>query len=375
MLCYQSSREMAYIPADDPCNPGLVDDNYVNTDYLCGYELEPSKSGVYYHRSKLHRPSAGFDNVPLGCAHLHSSNGGYSSAIRNLDSPSPNRSWSLHPAIQSSTAFFTDSNTQSPYYQDGMNGISSWSPSGRADPFLFSGAIVTEPARHQWKSINAPPAEQCFDFRLGIEPQNEARLGFNGTTKDDEDSYTTPLFDLDKSSFTNDVCAVNRIGCCTSNNLANSFTEDRPTQHQSAINEEDHREVSVDDLSDMFPGCHRGHRASAHFKKSPVRPRSSSPKDPWLATSSTSSSTPGSTIGPVDEIWKCSACGRVLATKGTKNRNRNKRRHHCPGTGPKYPCHICPKVLKRDDTLLLHLRKQHPETNVEPPQPRKRKTL
>ena len=369
---------MAYIPADDLCNPGLVEDSHLDMNFLCGYEPEHSKSGLYYHRGKVHGPSSGFNNSPLGCAHLYSPNGGYSSSVHKLDSDSPNESWPLIPAIKSSTALLTNWNTQSPYHQDGMSSVSTWPPPKRADPSLFPSPVVTEPAGHQWKSNNNPPTERWLDFPVGIEPQIEARLELNGTAIDDEDSYTTPLFDLDKSSFTNDMRAVTRTGRYTSDNLAINLShtvEDRLTQHQSAISKEGHQEVPVDHLLNIYPGYHHGHRVSAHSKKYPVRPKSSSPKDPWLATSSTSSSTPASAIGPVDEKWTCSVCGRVLATKGTKNLNRNKRRHHCPGTGPEYPCDICTKVFKRDDTRLLHIRKQHPETNVEPPQLRKRRTL
>ena len=376
MLCYHSSQEMACIPADDPCNSGGMDYSYVNTNFLCGYEPEHSQSGVHAGRNRAHGPSSCFNNIPFGCAQLHSSsNVGYSPSIHTLDSDSSNEPWYLHPAVEDSTALLTKSNTQSTYYQDGT-GTSSWPLSGRVD--LFSGAIVTEPAVPRSESKNTPPAERWSDFPLGIKPQNEARQGFNGTTKHNAGCSTTPLFDLDETSFPIDVPPVTRTGCYTSSNWVNTSSqtvEDRLTQYQNAINEGDHQEASLDRLLSTFPGCHPGYRVSAHINKHPIHPWSSSPKDTWLATSSTSSPAQASTLGPVDESWTCSACGRVLLTKGTKNRNRNKRRHHCPGTGPKYPCHKCSKVFKRDDTLLLHLRKQHPETNVEPPQPRKRKTL
>ena len=368
---------MARVPADDPWKPGLLEDHYSNTNCIRGYEPEDSDSGVHFHRATVHRPSSGFNYAPLGCSHLYSSDRGYSSSVYDMDSSSPPEPCSWHPAIQSSTAVFTNWNTQSPYHQDGLSSISSWPPSSRADPFLFPGPVVTEPAGRQWKSYNTPPAERWYEIRRRIEPQNEAQLGFNGTTKGAGDSYGTPLLDLDKSSFTNDVRAINRTGCHTSDNMASTFShtlEDRLTHHQNAIDEEHNQESSTDHLFGVSPGCHQGHRVSAHATNCAVGPRSSSPKNPWLANSSTSSSTPPSTLDPVAEIWKCSECGRVLATKGTKNLNRNKRRHHCPGTGPEYPCDICAKVFKRDDTRLLHIRKQHPETNVEPPQPRKRKT-
>ena len=378
VLCYQSSQEMACIPADDPWKPRPLEDNYSNTNCLRGYEPQDSESGILSHRVPVHRSSSGFNNGPLGCAHLHTSNRGYSSSVWNLGSSSPPEPWSWHPAIESSTALLTNWNTQFPYHQDGISGMSSWPPSSRADPFLFAGPVVTEPASHRWKSNTTRPAERWYDFQHGIEPQNEARLGFNETAKGAGDSYSIPLFDSDESSFTNDVCTTKRTGCHTSDNLANTFThtfEDGFTHQHNAIDEEHHQEVSTDHLLDRSPGCHHGHRVNAHATNYPVRPRSSSPKDPWLANSSTSSSTPASALDPVAESWKCGVCGRVLATKGTKNLNRNKRRHHCPGTGPKYPCNSCKKVFKRDDTRLLHLRKEHPETNVEPPQPRKRKPV
>ena len=363
---------MTRVPGDDPWRPEPLEDSFSNTQR--GYEPEDSEFGAHYHRATVHRSSSGFNNGPLGCAHLFYSDRGYSSSIYDLDSPSPTEFWSSHSANQSSTALLTNSNTQFLSYQDGTSGISSWSPSGRADHVRYSGAAATEPAGHHWKSNNQPPAEQRFDFRS--QAQSEVRLEFNGTTKGDEKSYATPQVDFNKASFTNDVHAGNCTGCHTSERLANTFSltpDDRLTQHQSAIDEEICQTISVDRVSGILPECLQGHSVSAHATEYSGNPRSSSPKDPWPATSSISWSFPASTLGPVAESWTCSICGRVLATKGTKNRNRNKRRHHCPGTGPKYPCDICDKVFNRDDTRLLHLRKQHPETNLEPP--RKRKTL
>ena len=366
---------MVRIPADEPWNLVSVEDDYSNTNRLRGCEPENSESGVNNQRSTVHRLSSSSNNGPLDCAHLCSSNRGYPSSVHRLGSPSPPEPWSRHPAIQSS-ALFTNWNAQTSCYQDGISGISSWPPSGRADACLLSGPVVPEPAGYQWKSNNIPSAERWYDFQPGIESQNEAQLGFNGTAEVAGSSYRTPLSDFNRSSFTNDVRAINRTGCHTSDNLAHSFShtvENRLTHHHNALDEEHHQEVSTDHLLGISLGCHHRHRVSAHATENPVHPRSSSPKAPLVATSSTVSSIPACAPGPVAESWKCSVCGRVLATKGTKNRNRNKRRHHCPGTGPKYPCAMCAKVFNRDDTRLLHLRKQHPETNVEPPQPRKRK--
>ena len=369
---------MVPIAADEPWSPVSVEDDYLNTSCLLGCAPENSESSVYDQRPTVHRPSSSFNNGPLDCAHLYSSNRCYPSSVHGLGCPFPPEPWSRHPAIQSSTALFTNRNAQTSYYQDGISGMSSWPPSGRADACLLSGPAVTEPAGHQWKSNNIPSAERWYDFQPGIESQNEPLSGFNGSAKVSESSYGTPLSDLDRSSFTNDVCAIYRTGYHTSDNLASSLyhtVENGLTHHQNALDEEHHQEISTEHLSGISLGCHHRHRVSAHARESPAHPRSSPPKEPMLATSSTFSSIPACAPGPVAESWKCSVCGRVLATKGTKNRNRNKRRHHCPGTGPKYPCDICAKVFNRDDTRLLHLRKQHPEINVEPPQPRKRKTL
>ena len=365
---------MAQIPADGSREPGSLE--YIFSNTKCGYELEHSESGVRYRSATVHGSSSCSNDVALDCAHLYSSSGGYSSPIHDLESPSLSGFWPLHPAHQSSIALPTDLNTQFPSYQDGMSGISSWSPSDTAKPLPFSEAIASGPAGHCWKSRNTPPPEQCFDF--GREPQNEVRTEFNGTTEGDKESCATPLVDLAKSSFTNDMRGVNCSGCHINDRLANSFShtvEDRFTHCQSTINADTCEEVSVDHTSGILRECHQGHRVSTQATKDPVNPRSSSPKDPWPATSSISSSIPDSTLGPVAESWTCSGCGRVLATKGTKNRNRNKKRHHCPGTGPKCSCNICDKVYNRDDTLLLHRRKQHPEANVKPPQPRKRRTV
>ena len=364
---------MAFFPADDSWKLESSEENCSNTNGIREHEPENSESGVRFHGVTVHRPSSGFNYGPLDCSHLYSSNRGYSSSVYDMGSSSPPEPWSWQPAIQSSTAPLTNWNTQSPYHQDGMSGIFTWPPSSRADPSLFPRPVVTEPAGYQWKSNNNPPTERWLDFPIGIEPHTEARLGFNGTTKGTGDSYETLLFGFEESS---SVPAINRTGCHTSDNWATTSShtfEDRLTHQQNAIDEGHRQELSTDHLLGVSPECHHGHRVSAHATNYLVRPRSSSPNDPWLANSSTSSSTSPSTLDPVAEIWRCSECGRVLATKGTKNLNRNKRRHHCPGTGPEYPCNICAKVFKRDDTRLLHLRKKHPETNVEPPQPRKRK--
>ena len=266
---------MVHIPADDPWNPGPVEDNYLNTNCLRGNEQEDSKSGVHNHRVAVHRPSPGFNDGSLGCSHLYSSKRGYSSSVYNLGSSFPPEPWSWQPAIQPSTARLTNWNTQSPYHNDGMSGTSSWPPSNKADPFVLPGPCVTEPAGHQWKPNNTPPAERRYDIRRCIEPQDDARLWFNGTAKVAGNSYGTPLFDLDRSSFTNDVRAINRTGCHTSDNLANNLShtiEDRLTHHQSAINEEYHQEVATDHLLGISLGCHHGHRVSAHATENPKAP-------------------------------------------------------------------------------------------------------
>lgn len=361
---------MAHVPADDPREPGPLEDNFSNAQG--GYELEHFESGVHCRGATVHGSSSCSNDVALDCAHLYSSSGGYSSSIHNMESPSLPEFWPLHPTNQSSIALPTDLNTQFPSYQDG---IPSWSPSDTANPFLFFEAIATGLAGDCWKSRNTPLPEECFNF--GRKPQNEARTELNGTTKGDKRSCATSLVDLDESSFPNDLRAVNCSGCHINDRLTNTSShtvEDRVTHCQSTINADTCEEAPVDHLSGILPVC-QGHRVSAQATKDPVNPSGSSPKDPWPATSSRSSSISVFTLGPVAESWTCSGCGRVLATKGTKNRNRNKKRHHCPGTGPKYSCDICAKNFNRDDTLLLHIRKQHPEANVEPPQPRKRKML
>ncbi len=192
------------------------------------------------------------------------------------------------------------------------------------------------------------------------------------------------LFNFDGSSLdgqrnldASDALVDNRPGYILSEDSATSYTlsfeNDRHEGKNPATYMYEYEGPLVEYPSRTSPVWLQGNHIRARSASDPSSPSRLSPQDSPPPSSSSLLSKSVSNTPPDEESWKCDNCGRLLTTKGTKNRNRNKRRHRCPGTGPKYPCAVCPKSFNRGDTRLLHLRKLHPEIHIEPPRLRKRK--
>lgn len=233
-------------------------------------------------------------------------------------------------------------------------------------------------------SDNTTPPDRSFNVRLGLEQQPLALSQVAKTSNYDAHhqdllSYFDSFLHSERKSNTSDALADSRAAFPISDDSAtpyfHSFEDDRHEQQINTIHMGEYEETVAENLLGTSSISRHEHPLQIHPASDPTSSSMSSPKDPSLAPLSTTSPISAITIPPIDDSWECDNCGRVLATKGTKNRNRNKRRHHCPGTGPKYPCPICPKSFSRGDTRLLHLRKWHPDIQKESPRPRKRKNL
>lgn len=242
------------------------------------------------------------------------------------------------------------------------------------DPF---GAIDIEPAWHNpWPGTSKRP-ERCCGIRCDEEQQPQTSSPTVETGTDDAQDTAT-LLGLAEPLLhgrTSDALAVNCAGCSTSETgvpYSSYFENHQLPQKQMAIHMNDYVETGVELPPDISTSFRHGHRAEVHATNSPTSLSTSSPRDSLHTSKPMTSAT---STNPTEESWKCENCGTVLKTKDTKYRNRNKKRHHCPGTGPKYPCPTCTKSFNRDDTLLVHLRKRHPEMSTKPPRPRKRPEL
>lgn len=305
----------------------------------------------------------------------------HSSSLYPLNSYSA-RARSSYQASQSLPEFLTTCDTRFAPHPDGPSHTFSSSMFGITRPYDLLGTIDICSAGRESGPEHTTPPDQSYVVRCGLEqqPQNSSPVT---ETSIYEAHHGTLLFGLDGSSLhsqTSDALAINRAGCFLSDNLAEPYSysveDHRRAQNQNAIFVDDYEEVPVEHLSSTSPVWRHGNQLGAHSASDPTSPSLSPPRDLSQASLSTAPSISASCKKPSsDDSWKCDNCGRVLATKGTKNRNRNKRRHRCPGTSPEYPCPICPKEFNRSDTRLLHLRKWHPEVNIKSPRPRHKKNI
>ena len=174
-----------------------------------------------------------------------------------------------------------------------------------------------------------------------------------------------------------DTLADNPAGYMISENSVTthnfSFENDRNEGGKPVTYMDEYEGPLVETPSRTSPVWRQGNQIRARLASDPSSLGKLSPRDSSSPSSSSLLSKSVTITPPNEESWKCDNCGRLIATKGTKNRDRNKRRHRCPGTDPKYHCEVCPKSFHRGDTRLLHLRKWHPEIYNEPPRPRARK--
>ena len=236
-------------------------------------------------------------------------------------------------------------------------------------------AISIVPIGHKSAPDNTTLPDGFHNVRCGIEQQPQAPV-LAAATKSYDAHHGDLAFGLDEPSSQSGALPVNRAEYTTSDKPAKPYfraVEDhRHAQEWNAIYWGSNGKTSVEQPSSPSPVW----RHKYQFKVPPAAdPTSShglgkqgSPLGPSSLVSSTSSLR-------TNDNWSCATCGTIFTTKGTKNRNRNKRRHCCPGTGPKYPCPICPKSFNRGDSRLVHLRRWHPEMHTKPPRARKGKDL
>lgn len=369
---------MNFSHVNGPWNSEPVEKNYGNTfqipddkwDSIIGLDRSDA---TQYQSPPVYRTAA------LGSTESYSSIGGNTSPMHTPSGSRSTGARSSYLAIVSPQAFI-NFDTPFPYSQDDMNEPCLYSTSGGTRSCKSSGAVRTEPAGYKSDSDGTLQPDRSENVR----PDQEQLLQASSPETDSSrnDAYHAALpFSLDGSSLhphTSDALTVNR-GLITSDELAKlyfySIEGHRQVQHRSGMDVDGCEGAPVEPPSGKSPVWQGRHQLRVCSVSGPMHPPSPSGKGSSPTSPSAILSTLATKTLSNDDSWKCDSCGRVLATKGTKNRNRNKRRHKCPGTGPKYPCAICSRLFNRGDTRLLHLRKQHPEVHTDPPRPRKRKDL
>ena len=314
------------------------------------------------------QPSSKAQKAAFGFAHSLSHDGGCFLPFYDPSSLSAGAR-SIHSPFLSPPAFLTISNTEYTYHQCEMSETLPLSTtSHRSSPSDSSGADFADLFGHQWESDNTVPPDRCCNVREALEQRTEELS--NSTDANRDDSLNISLLSgLQRSFSPCHALAVNRALWSTSDTSGKPYYHSTDHHHcaqqQFAIYMEDHEEGFLGLTLDTSPVW--GHERQLEVD-SPICPGILSTGDSSLTSPSPCLLTSASPILALD--WTCEKCGTILATKGVKNRNRNKRRHRCRGTGPE-----CSKSYSRGDTRLLHLRKCHPECHVNPPQPRKRKTI
>ena len=239
------------------------------------------------------------------------------------------------------------------------------------------GAIDIESSWYgPWPGTSKFP-ERCWGIRCDREqqPQTSSPTVETGTNDAQDTATLLSLAGFPSHSHTSDAFAVTCAGYPTSESdlrYSYSFKNHQHPQEQIAIHMDDYVETIVDLPPETSAPFRHGPRAEVHAASNPTYLSDSSPRASSHASQPMTSAT---STNSTEESWKCENCGTVLKTRGTKFRNRNKKRHHCPGTGPKYPCPKCTKSFNRGDTLLVHLRKRHPELRIKAARPRKRPEL
>ncbi len=296
-----------------------------------------------------------------------SNNRGYPLSSDPSSSPYVSEISTGYPSVQSPTGLRDTLDAQVTSHLDNSDDRFPSTTFNIAAPLDLFGAIGIDSASHELGPYNRTPPDESHGINCAFGKQSQ--LPFLPLETSDYDANF--LFGHHEPSVASGALPVNRAECFTSDSSVkpylHSAEENQRAQANSAINldESDHVPFLPSFTSPAWQ--HRKH-LKVPSASEPAPTNGSSPKDLSLVSPYTASS-------PSDDTWKCNNCDTVLATKGAKNRNRNKRRHRCPGTGAKYPCSICPKSFNRGDTRLLHLRKRHPETPIEPPRRRKRTTL
>ncbi|KAF6219977.1 hypothetical protein HO133_003802 [Letharia lupina] len=335
-----------------------------------------------------HSDATGHQELPeptiasLGSTSQSSQSRGYLSSLQPSSSLYFAGAQSSYPAIQLPANSLATFDAPFTLHAGGTSEMFVTSTLGDASSSNSFEAVGTASAGHESGLDNTTPSDESCDVSRGLDQQSLALSGAVNTTryeahhKDLRSNFDSTL-QSHKNQETSDALADSHAGYVTKDNPATPysyfFEDDRREQRQNGIQMDEYE--AVEQPSGIYPVPRHGNEPGARLASDRTSPSSLSPGDSSQAFLLTTSLTSATQTHSTNDSWKCDDCGRVLATKGTKNRNRNKRRHHCPGTGPKNPCPICPKSFNRSDTRLLHLRKWHPEIHMEPPRPRKRKDL
>ena len=277
-------------------------------------------------------------------------------------------------AIESPPACLNSFEASFPDCQDGYNEVQSYSISNSTNSFNSFGAVSAEPAGFKSGSDRITQPDRSYNVKLDQTELPQAPSPNTAISRYETYHASLP-FDLETSSLhpdTRDALAGNRAGCTSDESVKAYFysTEGhRQVQQQSDMYMNDCEGAPVGLLSSVPQVWQGGHQPEVNPASARTSPITSSGEASLLTSPPTISSTSAGKATSNDDSWKCDNCGAVLATKGLKNRNRNKRRHRCPGTGPKYPYSTCHKSFNRGDTRLRHQRKWHPEMHMQ----RKRK--
>ncbi|CAD6588361.1 MAG: hypothetical protein ASARMPRED_003534 [Alectoria sarmentosa] len=275
---------------------------------------------------------------------LHN-NGGHSSSLYPLRNPFSAGARYTYPDIQPATDFHA---TSDPRFTLDLGGINETSSSLTLGNLVFSNsreAVSTGATGHGSGSVITIPPGGSYDIRHSLEQQPLTPPRFTKTSTYDR-NHEDRLYGIasslhrQRSPDTSEALDAYRAGCITSDNSVkpyfHSVEDHRRAQSQNAIDLDKYEDALVEPpLYSSLESRHK-HQLGARSACDPISASRSSPRDSSLASPATIPSISATQVPPTDDIWKCDDCGRVLATKGTKNRNRNKRPHRCPGTDPKY---------------------------------------
>lgn len=295
-----------------------------------------------------------------------------------LSTPPSARARTSYQTIQSPTDSLTTFNSPlAPH----LSWLSDPFSSPTFDTPLPSGAlraIGIVPAGHDSAPDNTTLPDGFHDIRSGLEQQPQAQL-LAAEAKSYDAQHGDFPFGLEEQPSQSSPIPVNRAEYTTSDNLAKPYFRavegHRHTQEWNGTCWGSTEKTSVEQPSTPSPVWRHKYQLKVPPADDPTSSHGLGQQGSPPGPSSTLSTTSTTISLPIDDDWSCATCGTIFTTKDAKNRKRNKKRHRCPGTGPKYPCPICPKSFNRGDSRLVHLRRWHPEMHTEPPQARKEKDL
>ena len=355
--------------------------------------LESSKSAEHIYENKIDTPDddwweSTFDTSHADATEQRATLVPTTAALRsvppffNSGSHSPSLHSSSHPYvgarsdyqnIQSPTDLLPKFDTQPTHYYGEPNNTFLYSNLPDALSYGPLQGIGIESAGYAISPDKATSSHRSLGISCGFEQQPRLPFHSNAARSYDEDCLN---LQSPGNKTTSNALPASRAGHVTSDESAKPYfcydEDHRYAQPQILIDTDEYKDAP---LAHSTCTSLKWPNEAQNIARPSSDPGKSSPKDSSQASLSSTGLISANRTSATDDSWQCDNCSRVLATKGTKNRSRNKRRHRCPGTGPNYPCLICPKSFNRGDARLLHVRKRHPEFHSEPPRPRKRKSL